>query len=216
MTPKSDAEKYAGWLNKAMDGYSYVFKKYLKTLLPLEEGDFWQLQHTFARMVCTKHFVASKLDYSRAAAEFFGNSTDFYSDDGSQPVYKQDFVKYSRLDAIRFVPTWEQMEVRAKHLLTINSLPEIYAESLLFTSKDMFFELSQSFIKTEQQLEEYLEEYEEENYDNPHFWIQFNSNSKNRVYERLEAAARGAFASDFRNSHGNNPAQDSGQNEEEC
>jgi len=214
MTPKGDAEKYAGWLNKAMDGYQYVFKKYLKTLLPLEEGDFWQIQHFFSRLViCSESkFISSNLGYSVASTHLFDNSTE------NRPGSKRpkSIVKYTTLDAIRFARTWPTVEEKARRLLLINNLPIIYAESLLFTDKNFFLQLAHSLIKTEVDLEEQLEEFGEEHYGNKYFWIQFNGNGTHTVGERLEAAARCTFARITRDSRRDESVQASGPTEKGC
>ena len=196
MTPKSDAEKYAGWLNKAIDGFQYVFGKYLDTFDLLEDGDFWQIQHFFA------HLVFGDSNTQVTATKISGAASDLFKYTATGNKTYENIVRYTLIDAFRFVRTWKKKEETARLLLIRNNFSSLlYIDPLMFTDSGMFLHLSNSLIEDEEHLEEHLSQYGEETYGNEEFWLQLDSVRNNQIVKRLEAAARGAFAAEYRVAH---------------
>lgn len=213
MTPKSDAEKYASWLNKAIDGYQYVFGKYLDTFDLLEDGDFWQIQHFFAHLV----FGDSSKSKQISATKISGAASDLFKFTASGNDTYENIVRYTNLDVFRFVRTWQNKEETARTLLIRNNFSSIlYTDSLMFTDSELFLDLSNSLIDNEEHLEELLSQYGEDTYDNTNFWLQLDSVKNNQISKRLEAAARGAFAAEYRITSHTPSSTQPGPDNQEC
>tara|TARA_R110002051_G_scaffold294539_1_gene360021 strand:+ start:1523 stop:2122 length:600 start_codon:yes stop_codon:yes gene_type:complete len=189
-TLKADAIKYAGWASKAITGYKYVFRKYLATLNPLEMGDFWQLQHGFARDILLHGWQVSA-----AATALFDRAIE------------QDFpegdVSYTYVDALRFVTSWRTYEARAYYFLEATDLPRSYAPGLVLADSSTWDRLVESRFVDQKNIDNHLAEYAHRVYDNTFAPTLMIKGEPGVIGDMLEGAARAAFI------HKNTPQTDS-------
>lgn len=196
----TDAWKYAGWANKALDGYEYAFAKYLNSFPILEYGDFWQMQHKFSTDI-----IVYGLPFPLASLHLFSGPTE------------EEDIHYTFQDALRFVKSWHDMKAKTESLLTEQSLPTDFADSILITDSNLWEELLKGTLaSSEFELGQKLDEFAEDTYENDYSkeLLQFMRDSGG-IGERLESAARGAFAAKVRSAHPRNKQQEADSPEQE-
>lgn len=180
MTFKDDAIKYAGWAKKAIDGYKYVFRKYLVTLNALEMGDFWQIQHGFARDILLHGWQVSA-----AATALFDRAVEQQFPEGD--------VTYTYVDALRFVTTWRVLESRAYYFLKATDLPRSYAPGLVLADSHTWDRLAESRFTDSKNIDNYIAEYAHRVYGNSFAPTLMIKGEPGVIGDILEAAARAAF-----------------------
>ena len=172
-----------------MEDYELIFKKFLRTLKELEEGDFWQLQQ-----VLVEDMMLYGLDPSIACIEFFFRPHEVEKSDkplGGIPHYNEH-------DSFRFAITWILKEARTRQFLKENGSDPKWAASIMLCDKELFDKVYLGQIESDEDFKSELSEIAELTYLNSECETLLLAGEQLELSTRIEQAARASFAESAR------------------